>query len=322
MIVGHILYGFFLSEGAAMTAEFADVYDPLLDWVYERAGENNLGDVDIRPFAQEHGFTDQQAFALLRYAKGKGTLDDRHSTMGIPAANLTPHGIDVMEERRRLRVSPMARGAAARRGMLVWLWAQKDEGVNYPVVDKILEAPESMFAGARLSADDIDRAAAYLEEKGLIKGMKVAQRRGPVRAEITAEGQDCVERFDGDVGAYERRHSGTTYNTYLPNTQGVIVGQQQNFTQNNTAGIDPRAFIQLAGYVGQISGTLGMSGPERAELERAAQGLHTEATSQSPQRSRLRELASQVKDQLLAAGSTMAAQVGVQMAEQALSSLM
>ncbi|MFI1769159.1 hypothetical protein ACH41H_45010 [Streptomyces sp. NPDC020800] len=304
-----------------MTAEFATLYDPLLEWVYERASENDLGTVDIRPFAQEHGFTDQQAFALLRYAKGKGALNDRHSTMGIPVANLTPSGIEVMEERRRRRASPVARSAAARRGLLVWLWGQTEKDVNYPAVEKILEVPESLFEGARLTADEIDRAAAYLEEKGLIKGIKVADRRGPVRAEITAEGQDCVEHFDGDAGAYDRRHSGTTYNTYLPNAQGVIVGEQQNFTQNNTAGIDPRAFIQLAGYVGQISGTLGIPEPERVELERAAQGLHAEATAESPQRSRLRELASQVKDRLLAAGSTMAAQVGIQMAEQALNSL-
>ncbi|MFF4354642.1 hypothetical protein [Streptomyces sp. NPDC001530] len=112
--------------------------------------------------------------------------------------------------------------------------------------------------------------------------------------------------------------TGTTYNNFLPNAQGVIIGEQQNVTQNNTAGIDPSAFVQLAGYVGQISGTLGLAEADRAELERVAQELHDEATSANPEPGRLRQFAVQVKDKLLEAGTTMAATVGIQMAEQAL----
>lgn len=311
----------FLSAGAALT-EYADLYDPLLEWVYERARESDLGDVDILPFAEENGLTAPQAFALLRYAKGKGTVDDRYSTMGIPAANLTPQGINAMEERRRRRSSPVARSMAARRALLNWLWAQKDEGVEYPVVADILSTQESMFEGARLTVEDIGRAATYLDGKGLIRGVYIDQQRAPVKAEITAEGQDCVEHFDGDSGAYEQRHRGTVYNNFLPNAKGVIIGEQQNFTQNNTDGVDPTLFVQLAGYVGQVSGTLGMLEPDRMELERVARDLHAEATSPNPEPGRLRQLANQVKDKLLAAGTTMAATMGVQMAEQALGALM
>ncbi|WP_281157555.1 hypothetical protein [Streptomyces sp. HYC2] len=84
-----------------------------------------------------------------------------------------------------------------------------------------------------------------------------------------------MEHYDGDPSAYaHRRAGGTTYNNFMPNAQGVIIGERQNVTQNNTAGVDPAAFVQLAGYVGQISGTLGLAGPDRVELE-----LHAEATS-------------------------------------------
>ncbi|WP_409467266.1 hypothetical protein [Streptomyces sp. HC307] len=115
--------------------------------------------------------------------------------------------------------------------------------------------------------------------------------------------------------------TGTTYNNFMPNAQGVVIGEQQNFTQNNTGGIDPAAFVQLAGYVGQISPTLGMDEPQRVELERVAQELHDEATSPEPEPGRLRQLVGQVKDRLLEAGATMAATIGIQMAEQAISSL-
>lgn len=304
-----------------MTAEYAELYGPLLDWVYARSGENALGEVDLKEFAKERGLTLDQSFALLRYAKGKSTLDDRYSTMGSVVANLTPYGTEIMEERIQRRSSPVHRSRTARRGLLIWLWRRQDEGVNCPAVTEILDAPESMFEGVRLTEADFDRAGAYLDEKGLIKGMKVDQSRGPAKAEITAKGQDCVENFDGDTGAYDRRHGGTTYNTYLPNAQGVIVGEQQNFTQNNTSGVDATKFVQLAGYIGQISGTLNLADPDRADLEHVARELHDEATAQTPQPGRLRQMASVLKDKLIAAGATMAATVGIQMADQAIAAL-
>ncbi|MFF3934228.1 hypothetical protein [Streptomyces hirsutus] len=117
------------------------------------------------------------------------------------------------------------------------------------------------------------------------------------------------------------RFGGATYNNVLVNPQGVIIGEQKDFTQNNTAGIDPSAFVQLAGYVGQISGTLNMSDPDRVELERVAQELHAEATSPNPEPGRIRQIATQLKDKLLEASTTIAATMGVQMAEQALGTL-
>ncbi|MET9648612.1 hypothetical protein ACFZB6_29505 [Streptomyces syringium] len=67
--------------------------------------------------------------------------------------------------------------------------------------------------------------------------------------------------------------------------------------------------------MGQISGTLGMSEPDRVELERVAQELHAEASSTAPEPGRTRQLAAQLKDKLVDAGTTIAATMGVQMAE-------
>ncbi|MFK0050530.1 hypothetical protein ACIQU4_41820 [Streptomyces sp. NPDC090741] len=61
---------------------------------------------------------------------------------------------------------------------------------------------------------------------------------------------------------------------------------------------------------------------DRAELERVAQDLHAEATLPNPEPGRLRQFATQMKDQLMQAGTTIAATMGVQMADQALASLM
>jgi hypothetical protein len=131
---------------------------------------------------------------------------------------------------------------------------------------------------------------------------------------------ELMPKYAEDSGQGKRRDP-VVYNTYLPNTQGVIVDEQQNFTQNNSTGIDPRAFIQLAGYVDQVSGALGLDEPDRMELERVTQELHEEATSDAPHVSRLRQLSGPIKDRLLEAGATMAATVGIQMAEQAIGAL-
>ncbi|MFV8132769.1 hypothetical protein [Streptomyces syringium] len=83
----------------------------------------------------------------------------------------------------------------------------------------------------------------------------------------------------------------------------------------------PSAFVQPAGYVGLISGTLGMSEPGRVELEPVAQGLPAEASSTTLEPGRILQLATQLKDKLVDAGTTIAATMGVQMAEQALGTL-
>lgn len=115
---------------------------------------------------------------------------------------------------------------------------------------------------------------------------------------------------------------GNTYNTKLVNAKGVIIGEQPHATQNNTYGVDPTLFAQFAGYIGQVSTTLGMSDPDRVELERVAQDLHTEATSSNPEPGRLRQFITQLKDKLLEAGTTIAATKGVEMADEALATLM
>ncbi|MFD9463118.1 hypothetical protein [Streptomyces sp. NPDC060027] len=168
-----------------------------------------------------------------------------------------------------------------------------------------------------ITESELHEALGYLSEHQLIKYIETE----PVTVAITPQGVSCA-LAGGTVQEYtNRQRPGTTYNNFLPNAQGVIIGEQQNVTQHNTAGIDPSAFVQLAGFVGQISNTLGMPDQDREELERAAQELHDEATSPSPEPGRMRQFATQVKDMLVGAGATAAAQVGIQMAEQALGTL-
>lgn len=212
------------------------------------------------------------------------------------------------------------RGNAVLATLLRWIYAQQAASVPVRAVvgNFITPRRSPTVAGVRISMRELTAAANYTASENLCSYDLTS---GELR--VTGSGQRCVTQFGGDYTKMTRAdRPGATYNTYLPNAKGVIIGEQQNFTQNNTDGVDPTLFVQLAGYVGQVSSTLGMPEPDRVELERVAQDLHDEATSENPEPGRLRQFATQLKDKLLEAGTTMAATMGVQMAEQALGTLM
>ncbi|WP_405785917.1 hypothetical protein [Streptomyces sp. NBC_01367] len=140
----------------------------------------------------------------------------------------------------------------------------------------------------------------------------------PAKVAITPQGTRCALAGGSVQDHVNQPRPGTTYNNYMPNAKGLIIGEQQHFTQNNTDGLDPTLFVQLAGYIGQVSPILGMPDEDRVELERVAQDLHEEATSDHPEPGRLRQFATQLKDKLLEGATTTAATQGIQMAEQAL----
>lgn len=307
-----------------MAIEFSALYELLMDWAYEKVGDHRYKGADLGLFAAEHGLSERGSNDLLQYGMDRGGVGNKWGTAGRPAVNLTPKGLELVAQRRKCLAPSVERSKAARRAVLRQIWLDGEAGRHWSSTKALVGMTEATYAGYALSANELNRAAAYLKSKGLIDGYtgSFGVLEGPEMARITLEGQDRMESYNGDPDLYDTRgHSGATYNTYLPNAQGVIVGEQQNFTQNNTTGVDPSVFVQLAGYVGQISTTLGMTETDRVELEHVAQELHNEATSTAPQPGRLRQVAGQIKDRLLEAGATMAATVGVQMAEQALATL-
>ncbi|MGW2768742.1 hypothetical protein [Streptomyces sp. NPDC001275] len=273
-----------------MAIDFVALHEPLVEWVHEQTAADATEYVTITAFGELHGLDEEQSFRLLLTCKGWGLMSDRYATMGDPAANLTPRGLQWVQERQRRRADPRARSAAARKGLLTWLWEQKNDGVGYPSVESVLQSPHSLFEGERLTPDEIDRAGAYLLSKALITGIKTGQTEGPVRAEITAEGQDCVEHFEGDVSAYERRNSSgnTTFN--IGENTGNIAANSRDFTMNATTnkdGIDPAAVVMLARALRQAAPALELPEDDALEFTQLATRLETEAANGSPDPGRL-----------------------------------
>jgi hypothetical protein len=274
----------------SMAVDFVSLHEPLVEWVHEQTAADATEYVSITAFGELHGLDEEQSFRLLLACKSWGLLSDRYATMGDPAANLTPRGLQWVQERQRRRADPRARSAAARKGLLIWLWEQKNDGVGYPVVESVLQSPHSLFEGERLTPEEIDRAGAYLLSKALITGISTGQTEGPVRAEITAEGQDCVEHFEGDVSAYERRNSSgnTTFN--IGENTGNIAANSRDFTMNATTnkdGIDPAAVVMLARALRQAAPALELPEDDALEFTQLATRLETEAANGSPDPRRL-----------------------------------
>ncbi|MFB4296298.1 hypothetical protein [Actinomadura sp. NTSP31] len=276
--------------GGEVSKKFAELHVDALEWVSDHAGERSTGYVDLTPFAEDHGMDGQGAFALLRFCVERGSLDDEQRSLGNPEARLTPEGAGLVEARQRARADPVLRAAAARRGVLTWLWRQKHEGVHMPVVQGVLIAAESMFEGERLQLDEIDRASAYLKSKGLIEGVGAWGREGLLRAHTTAEGDDCAEHYGGDVSEYERRHdqaSGPVF--HIGNNSGNIAANSRDFTMNASTvnGVDPAAIVMFARAVRQAAPVLGLPETEAEELLETADRLESEAGDGDPDPTRV-----------------------------------
>ena len=92
--------------------------------------------------------------------------------------------------------------------------------------------------GTRFSDLEIQHAAEYLSNRQLIKGVGTVQTRGPLRAEITTEGIDCVTDWESNVAEYlrDQRGYGPTIShgpVIHGNTQG---GQWAEGTRAGAAG--------------------------------------------------------------------------------------
>ncbi|MGW6612241.1 hypothetical protein ACWGA0_02040 [Streptomyces erythrochromogenes] len=307
------------AEGGSVAGRPGTEHHPVLSrlllWLDEQARQHPSLYVDVTRFVEEHHLHGEDPAVLAFELEQNDLVKVARSFGGTPDVHLTDAGRAAIHRLKKLKKDRSARLRYTMNTYLKWLFdtAGTQESVNPSL---FLGTTAAYFAGTAISGDEMREALAHLTDLDL-----VARPTTAPEVVITAEGARCA-LAGGNVQDYVNQpRSGAVYNNYMPNAKGVIMGDQHNFTQNNTDGVDPTLFAQLAGYVGQVSSTLGMSEADRVELEGVAEDLHEEATSASPAPGRLRQLASQLRDTLLQAGTTIAATMGVQMAEQALATL-
>ncbi|MFF8557035.1 hypothetical protein ACF058_29940 [Streptomyces sp. NPDC015501] len=289
-----------------------------MSWLDERARQNPSHYINVADFIEEQQLHDEDPSVLAFELEERDLVKVSRNWGGeAPDVYLTDAGRAAIHRLKKLRVDRAARLRYTMDAFHRWLFdtAADQKPVN---PEQFLATSAAYFAGSEITGTELDEALAHLTQYELIEYLDTE----PVTVAITSQGASCVLTGGSVQDHMNQPRLGTTYNTYLPNAKGVIIGEQQHFTQNNTDGVDPTLFVQLAGYIGQVSPILGMPDEDRGELERVAQELHTEATSDNPEPGRLRQFATQLKDKLGEGASTMAATQGIQMAEQALAALM
>ncbi|MFE7854089.1 hypothetical protein [Streptomyces sp. NPDC057403] len=188
--------------------------------------------------------------------------------------------------------------SASRRALLVWLWHQKQQqgpGDPMPNVKGVLSDDSlSVDQGVRFTEAEIDRASAHLEQNGLIKGAgAIDQMAGPVFAEITPQGEDCVENYNGDTSAYIRRKDSGPVTFHITNNSGNIAANSTGFTQNavTQGGFDPAQILAAASLVQQLAPALTPDADEQQGLLAQVSDLEEAARSSEPEPGVVRRIA-------------------------------
>ncbi|MGW3307581.1 hypothetical protein ACWDG9_13465 [Streptomyces sp. NPDC001073] len=229
---------------------------------------------DLRGYVGE---TCRQVYRVLQEA-------DRNFTGGEPAPVPAPDAV--------LHLS------ASRTALLRWLWHQKQQrspGEPMPnVLDVLLDDSLSVDRGVRFTESEIDRASAYLEHHGLIKGGGTFdQMAGPVLAEITPAGEDCVESYSGDVGAYVRRRDNGPVMFHIATNNGNIAANSTGVTQNapSQATFDPAQILAAVSLIRQLIPALTPDAAEQQALLAQTSELQTAAKAPAPDGAAVRRIA-------------------------------
>lgn len=253
----------------------------LLEWVEEHVRSTYSEVVDASTWAIRNDVPDMELQSLVHSLTDDGFLRDSGIDQGR-VVSLAPAGITEVQAMRAKRSNRLERNASVRNMIVLWLYNHEEDQVHS--LAEMINDPAAHFYGDSLTSDEVSRAFSYLRENYMVRG-RTAFGGDILTPRLLARGIECAESGKSVADFINPPHSGgNVYHTYLPNAQGAIVGEQQNFTQNNQTGIDPSTFLQLAGYLGQVSTTLGLEDPERIELERVAEELHGAASSDSPSR--------------------------------------
>jgi DNA-binding PadR family transcriptional regulator len=260
----------------------------LLVRIYAKAGSSTN---EIVPCAEFQGnISPAKAEEALRRLESQG-LVHLHWLDPAPAlayAQLTSTGAELAEQWAKDWDDEVRRDRAARNALLAWTRDQRDSPQGAALVAHFLRDRRSAHNGRFFSPADIDAAAAYLFDKGLIDGTFIEEQRGPAYAWLKAEGIDCIEH-GGDVAAYlASKDSHVTTYTFNAPVSGTNVAVGHGATQLSvTQGIDAGALLTLVQAITEALPGLGLDRPQQAEAENAADGIAVESQQPNPDRSRL-----------------------------------
>ena len=265
--------------------------DQVLGYVYDQSGGTSSESVQILEYAESIGLDMDGAYTIVWACRDAGLGQDT-SGMGNPCIRITSAGLAYVREMRQRRDDPALRAAACRTGLLRWFYQQHIAAVHMPVTEEFGRTAAAHYEGSRFTEIEAQNAAEYLANKGLIKGVNVAEIPGPVRAEITTEGIDCVTDWASDVAGYlrDQRGYGPTHTYNGPYIQGDSPGAQmawmnrdvtqyRNDGQQVMPGFEPLAQA-VANLIAQLP-TLGLQPQDQEDVQEVAEEVMGEVVQTS-----------------------------------------
>ena len=210
------------------------------------------------------------------------------SVDGRVAVALTEAGRTGVKEAEETWNDRRRREPVLRDLVMGWLYdVEWDSATGYVALAGFVASDRNSIAGHAFSEADLDRAAAFLEERALIEGTHVDQRRGPVLARLTASGISCMEKNQGVARYLEAAAAGTVNNFYGP-VSGTNLAWGDNAHQRATSsGVDADGLRTLAQAIIQALPGLSLPEPELAEVHAAVSEVTAAAGEQIPDKKRL-----------------------------------
>lgn len=210
------------------------------------------------------------------------------SVSGQAAVTLTEAGREAVAEAKEIWNDRRRREPALRDLLMQWLYdIGWDSATDHVALVGFVASERNSIAGHAFYERDVDRAAAFLEERGLIEGTHLDQRRGPVLARLTASGISCMEKNQGVARYLEAVTVGTTNNFYGP-VSGTNLAWGDNSRQNSTAGgVDADGLSTLAQAIIQALPGLELREGELAAVQAAVFEVTAAAEEQTPDKKRL-----------------------------------
>lgn len=274
----------------------------LLERLYD-SDQAGVGEMEtVAAYLDSKGLENSYGYDLVDLLAGSGYVNQA-STMGGAAGLITAQGKRAVQKLRAERADPKLRFERLRTEMLSWLDDRENRGVATSGWDPFVELVATDEGGG-YGERDVRHAAEYLLEHQLIKAIKSSGvTDGWHRPALTVAGRTCLTDLGGDVAAYLRRdhakpiitNNSTTNNTWVSDNHGNLNVAGEHVSQSNTnSGLDVAQILELAGGVDQLASVLRLPAAVELEIVAAAQELHAEASSRTPDRGRLRQLVDKI----------------------------
>lgn len=288
----------------------------LLVWLVEQ--DNGSSITAVAPFYDNDESRANQARDDVRDLEDRGFVRPvigGGGCLGTISAMVEPAGRSTAGRLQREWRHQPARRAACRSALVAWLYdVDATETPNNAVTwDDFPGTEHGSFYGDRFTADELDRAAAWLQRRDLIQGTAIAERQGPITGYLTDRGVTCAEQYACDVNAFVHaadmeQRAGATFNVNGQNVQVATGNQsQQTITIGQTAQDLALALRGLTEMVQQLG-----FADDGDDLNRLTEEAVTDITSPRPTGAparglleRLRAVASRQGNQALTTAITL-----------------